>query len=297
MRKFGLGIVGCGSISERYFAFAALSSIVEVVSCSSSTAETALRMANRFGVKAVSYDEMLGDETIDLVVNLTPPAAHWAVSQQALSAGKHVYSEKPLAASLDEARKLVALAAELGLRVGCAPDTFFGAAHQVARRAIDDGAIGSVLGGAIVLATRGMESWHSNPSFFFKPGGGPLLDVGPYYLSQAINLLGPVRAVWSRALMGYAERIWESEVMTNRLPHKVVIHLTDGRSLAREVLWPRGTLGLNALTHEELNSKIMSRMALAPDGTVAAAKAILADPTGTADELMAVLGYESKGRA
>ena len=207
MRKFRLGIVGCGSISERYFAFAALSSIVEVVSCSNSTAETALRMANRFGVKAVSYDEMLGDETIDLVVNLTPPAAHLAVSQQALSAGKHVYSEKPLAASLDEARKLVALAAELGLRVGCAPDTFFGAAHQVARRAIDDGAIGSVLGGAIVLATRGMESWHPNPSFFFKPGGGPLLDVGPYYLSQAINLLGPVRAVWSRALMGYAERI------------------------------------------------------------------------------------------
>lgn len=106
----------------------------------------------------------------------------------------------------------------------------------------------------------------------------------------------PTRALARLVSMTLLEN-WESEVMTNRLPHKVVIHLTDGRSLAREVLWPRGTLGLNALTHEELNSKIMSRMALAPDGTVAAAKAILADPTGTADELMAVLGYESKGRA
>lgn len=164
-------------------------------------------MAQRFGVRAVSYADMLADEAIDMVVNLTPPAAHLEVSGQALNAGKHVYSEKPLAASLDEARELLPLAADSGLRVGCAPDTFFGAAHQVARRALDSGAIGSVLGGAITVATRGMESWHPNPSFFFKRGGGPLLDVGPYYLSQAINLLGPVRAVWSRASMGYAQRI------------------------------------------------------------------------------------------
>lgn len=217
MRKFRLGIVGCGSISERYFANGALSSIVEVVSCTDHNLDAALTMANRFGVKAVSYVDMLNDETIDLVVNLTPPAAHLEVGLRALNAGKHVYSEKPLAASLGEARELITFAADIGLRVGCAPDTFFGAAHQTARQALDSGSIGSVLGGAIAFATRGMESWHPNPSFFFKRGGGPLLDLGPYYLSQAINLLGPVRAVWSRASMGYAERIVGSGALTGQI--------------------------------------------------------------------------------
>lgn len=216
MQQMKIGIVGCGVISDRYFEGLARSAHLAVKSCYDLNPENAARKAAQFGVEAVSYDSMLADEEIGLVVNLTVPAAHAEISIRALEAGKHVYSEKPVAASVAAAREVLQRAMEKGLRVGCAPDTFFGAAHQTVRCLLDDGAIGHIVGGAVAFVSRGMEAWHPNPLFFFRPGGGPLLDLGPYYVTQLVNLFGPVQTVWSRASIGYAERTVGSGALTGQ---------------------------------------------------------------------------------
>jgi predicted dehydrogenase len=140
-------------------------------------------------------DKLLADDTLDVVINLTIPEAHYAVTEQALEAGKHVYSEKPFVLTIEEGLKLKALADGKDLRVGSAPDTFLGGAHQYARKLVDDGALGTVTAGTAYVMSHGMEMWHPNPGFFFLPGAGPVLDVGPYYVADLINLIGPVKRV------------------------------------------------------------------------------------------------------
>jgi predicted dehydrogenase len=158
-------------------------------------------------VRAPAPDELLADGGIDLVINLTPPLVHARVSSTALAAGKHVYSEKPLGVTLAEARDLAAQAAASGGRLGCAPDTVLGGGHQLARVLLDPGALGRPIAGSARVMTRGMEAWHPNPDFFFKRGGGPVLDVGPYYVTAMVNLLGPVEAVAAMAGRGFEERV------------------------------------------------------------------------------------------
>jgi predicted dehydrogenase len=155
--------------------------------------------------------QLLADPEISIVVNLTVPMTHAAVSQQILNAGKHAYSEKPLAANFADGAGLMELSRARNLRVGCAPDTFLGASHQACRRLIDSGAIGVPVGGSAVVMSHGMESWHPNPEFFFKHGGGPILDVGPYYITQLVNLLGPVRRAVALGTIGNATRTVTSE--------------------------------------------------------------------------------------
>ena len=139
-------------------------------------------------------EALLADPDIDLVLNLTIPAAHFDISLSALSAGKHVFTEKPLATSAADGRRLVAEAAKRGLLLGSAPDTFLGAAGRRARRLMDEGAIGRPVTGTAFMMGRGMEHWHPNPQFYYQPGGGPVFDMGPYYLTMLVNLLGPVGA-------------------------------------------------------------------------------------------------------
>src|SRR5262249_41510382 len=148
----------------------------------------------------------LDDPEINIVLNLTIPLAHAEVSQRAVAAGKHVYSEKPFAATFAEAQQLTTAARAVGVRLGSAPDTFLGAGHQAVRRAIDEGRIGRVVAGVACFANHGMEAWHPNPSFFFKRGGGPVLDLGPYPITQLINLLGPVESVTAHASRGEPTR-------------------------------------------------------------------------------------------
>jgi predicted dehydrogenase len=140
-------------------------------------------------------------------VNLTVPAAHFAVAEAALAAGKHVFGEKPLCTDSAQGRALVADAARRGLKLGCAPDTFLGAGGRLAREIIDSGRIGKVLSGSCFLMSHGMEHWHPDPEFYFKPGGGPILDMAPYYLAALVNLIGPAASVQARASTGFAERI------------------------------------------------------------------------------------------
>lgn len=193
----GVGIIGCGNISSAYLKLAPLFKGYRIVAVADINMDTARARAEEFGVRAQTVDDLLAAEDIDLVINLTIPAAHMQVSRAILQAGKHVYSEKPFVLSLAEAQELGEIAKAKGLRIGSAPDTFMGSSHQLARGLIDDGAIGKVTSGAAVVMSSGMESWHPNPDFFFLKGGGPILDLGPYYICNLVQMLGPVAQVTS----------------------------------------------------------------------------------------------------
>ena len=191
----GIGIIGCGNISGAYFSLAPLFKGLEVRACTDLNMATAEARAKEFGVKAQTAEALLANPDIDVVINLTIPEAHFGITRQALEAGKHVYSEKPFVLSVEQGLELKALADARNLRVGSAPDTFLGGAHQLARKLVDDGAIGTFTSGTAHVMSHGMETWHPNPGFFFLPGAGPVLDVGPYYVANLINLIGPVKRV------------------------------------------------------------------------------------------------------
>lgn len=207
----GIGIIGCGNISTAYFKFAPLFRDIEVRACADRIPAVADAQAKIFGVRALSVDALLADDDVDIVLNLTIPDAHFAVSMAALEAGKHVYSEKPFVLSLEEGLALRAAAQARDLSVGSAPDTFLGGAHQLARRLLDEGAVGTITAGTAHVMSHGMEHWHPSPDFFFLPGGGPMLDLGPYYIANLINLIGPVKRVAALTSMATATRTISSE--------------------------------------------------------------------------------------
>jgi predicted dehydrogenase len=191
----GIGLIGCGKISETYVETLAGSDEVRILRCADLDAERARVVAHAAGATPSTTREVLADDRVRLVLNLTPPAEHADVALAALAAGKHVYGEKPLAASREEARRVLDEAAGRGLTVGCAPDTFLGPSWQRARELIDSGAVGAPVAARGTMLGPGPESWHPDPAFFYRPGGGPLLDMGPYYLTVLVTLLGPVARV------------------------------------------------------------------------------------------------------
>ena len=203
----GVGIVGCGNISEVYLVNARLFRDIRVVACADIDAEAAKRQADRHGVVAASVADLLKRDDVDVVLNLTIPEAHAEVSLSALAGGKHVYSEKPLATTVLDGERILAAAERYRLRVGAAPDTILGAGYQTARRAIDAGKIGRPLSAVAAIMSHGMEHWHPNPGFFFRKGAGPVLDMGPYYVSALVSLLGAVSSVQAVAKIGFAERV------------------------------------------------------------------------------------------
>lgn len=195
MSDLKLGLIGAGNISASYLGRAPHFAGIRFVAVADMNHAAAEVRAAEYGIEARSVDALLASDDIDLIVNLTIPAAHFDISKRALEGGKHVYSEKPYVLTLDEGRELARIAAERGLRVGSAPDTFLGTSHQLARHIVDSGAIGRVTSGTCAVMSSGMESWHPNPDFFFLKGGGPVLDLGPYYISNLVQLLGPVARV------------------------------------------------------------------------------------------------------
>ena len=210
-RGTAIGIIGCGVISETYFRLAPSFAGLKIVACADAVPAAAKARAEQYSVRAMSVDELLKSDEIDVVINLTVPTAHYDVTKAILSAGKHAYSEKPLTLSAREARKLVAEADRRGLKLGCAPDTFLGGGGQTARRLIDKGAIGKVVSGTAHVLSHGMEHWHPNPGFFFQPGAGPMLDLGPYYVTALVNLLGPVKTVAAMTTSGFTHRLVTAE--------------------------------------------------------------------------------------
>ena len=195
MANLGIGIIGCGNISTSYLRLAPLFKGLEVRAVADMNMDAANARAAEFNTRAQSVDDLLANKDVDVVINLTIPDAHYAVSKRILEAGKHAYSEKPLVLTLAEGVTLRDLAKSKGLAVGCAPDTFLGGAHQQARAVLDEGRIGTITAGSAAVLNHGMEHWHPNPDFFFLPGAGPMLDLGPYYVANLINLLGPVKRV------------------------------------------------------------------------------------------------------
>lgn len=212
-----VGLVGCGIISSRYIENIRKLPELEAVACADVVHSAAEAQAAKYGLTALSPEETLGAGDIDIVINLTTPNAHYAVTRAALEAGKHTYSEKPIAAAFSEGVELLALAREKELRVGCAPDTFLGAGFQSARAYFDEGAIGAPVAANAFLMWRGHEHWHANPEFYYKPGGGPMLDMGVYYLTAMVHLLGPVRRVTGSARATWAERTILSEPLKGQI--------------------------------------------------------------------------------
>ena len=209
--QIGVGIIGCGNISAAYMRLAPLFRGFEIRACADISDQAARARAEEFGLRAETVDGLLAAGDIDIVVNLTIPAAHFEVSGRILNAGKHVYSEKPFVLSVEEGYQLADRARAKGLRIGSAPDTFLGGSHQLARNLIDSGAIGKVTGGTCYVLSHGMEDWHPNPDFFFKPGGGPVLDVGPYYITNLVQLIGPVKRVAAMSATPSPERTITSQ--------------------------------------------------------------------------------------
>ena len=206
-----VGIIGCGNISETYFNCQKIFNNFEIIACADVNNEFAIKSAEQFNVKALSVDDILSNKEIGLIINLTIPSAHKEIIVKSLNAGKHCFSEKPLAMNMEEGLEIQKLSNEKKLYVGCAPDTFLGAAGQNARKLIEEDKIGKVVLGTFNLMSHGMEHWHPNPDFFFKPGAGPVFDVGVYYLTQLINLIGPVKSISSISGTATPERTITSE--------------------------------------------------------------------------------------
>ncbi len=207
MANLGIGIIGAGNISTSYLRLAPLFKGLEVRSVADVNMDAAKARAEEFSTRAQSVDDLLANKDVDVVINLTIPDAHYAVTKRILEVGKHAYSEKPLVLTLEQGVTLRDLAKAKGLAVGCAPDTFLGGAHQQARAALDEGRVGQITSGSAAVLNHGMEHWHPNPDFFFLPGAGPMLDLGPYYVADLINFLGPVRRVGALTTSAQAERV------------------------------------------------------------------------------------------
>ena len=191
------GVVGCGNISSVYFEnLGTRYSNVEVIACADLEPAKARASADRFGVPAaLTMEQLIAEPDVELLINLTNPGAHADVSMAALEAGKQVYSEKPLSVERADGRAIMDLAEAKGLAAGCAPDTVLGSGIQTCRKIIDEGRIGEPVAATAFMMSSGHESWHPSPEFFYRTGGGPLFDMGPYYLSALITLLGPVSRV------------------------------------------------------------------------------------------------------
>jgi len=206
MEKLKVGIIGTGNISGIYFQNGHKYESMEVVACADIDVARAKEKAAEHGVRGCSVDELLADPEVQMVINLTVPQAHAPVSMKALEAGKHAYSEKPVSVTREEGKQLLELAERKGLRVGCAPDTFLGGGIQTCVKLIEDGWIGTPIGATAFMMSSGPESWHPAPEFFYQVGGGPMFDMGPYYLTAMVTLLGPIARVTGSARISYPER-------------------------------------------------------------------------------------------
>ncbi len=215
--KVKVGVIGCGNISGIYLKNGRVLRDIEIAAVADLVPERARVRAAEYGVpRACPVRELLADPEIEIVLNLTIPRAHARVAMASLRAGKHVYNEKPLSIRLEDARAMLRLAKSRKLLVGCAPDTFLGAGGQTCRKLVDDGAIGRPVAASAFMMCHGHEGWHPAPEFYYQPGGGPMFDMGPYYLTALVNLMGPVRRVTGSARITFPTRTIGSQPMRGK---------------------------------------------------------------------------------
>ena len=211
--KIRVGVIGTGNISSIYLQqMTEVFDAIEVVACADLKRPVAKAQAEAYGVpKVCTVRQLLADSTIDIVVNLTIPDAHYSVAKAAVEAGKSVHGEKPFTIARKEGKEVLSLAKKKGVLVGSAPDTFLGAGIQTCRKLIDDGWIGSPIGFTAFMMCHGHETWHPSPEFYYKVGGGPMFDMGPYYITALVSLLGPVKRVAGSTTMSFPERLITSQ--------------------------------------------------------------------------------------
>lgn len=224
-----VGVIGCGKISDQYFNGCRAYKILEVVACADLDLARARAKAVEHGIpKTGTVEDLLADEEIDILINLTIPEAHAEVNERALLAGKHVYVEKPFALSSADGKRQLAVARKQRRLLASAPDTFLGGGLQTARKLVDDGVIGRPVAAMAFMVCRGHESWHPSPQFYYQPGGGPLWDMGPYYLTALVNLLGPIAGVSGFAGKSFPERTITSEPLAGTtIPVDVSTHYSS----------------------------------------------------------------------
>lgn len=225
--KVKVGIIGTGNISGAYVKWTRTFEILDLVACADIDMAKAQEIGTKYEIpKVMTVEALLADPEIEIVINLTIPAVHAEVTLSILQSGKHAYSEKPLAINRQDGQQILKTAKDRGLLVGCAPDTFLGGGQQTCRKLIDDGQIGEPVAAVAFMASHGPEGWHPNPDFFYKLGGGPMFDMGPYYLTSLINLLGPVRRVTGSTRKSFAERIATAPVTNGRrIPVETSTHI------------------------------------------------------------------------
>jgi predicted dehydrogenase len=228
LRKVKMGVIGCGNISGIYLKNCTKFDILEVAACADLDLARAQAKAAEYGIpQALTVAELLADPSIEIVLNLTTPNAHAEIAQAAVQAGKSVYNEKPLTIRREDARSLLAAAQAKGLRVGGAPDTFLGGGLQTCRKLIDDGVIGKPIAATAFMVCHGHEGWHPDPEFYYKVGGGPMFDMGPYYLTALIALMGSVRRVAGMTQITFPERIITSQPKSGtKIVVEVPTHVT-----------------------------------------------------------------------
>ncbi|MBT3776745.1 MAG: Gfo/Idh/MocA family oxidoreductase [Pelagibacteraceae bacterium] len=226
-----VGVIGCGNIADIYFKNSKqFFNNFEIDACADINEEASKIFAKKYNVRQLSVEDILADKEIEFIINLTTPNVHYEVSKSIIESNKHSYSEKPLSIEFDDGKKLNDLAEENNVYVGCAPDTFLGAGIQTARNLLDDNAIGNVQLGSISMAVPGHEMWHPNPDFYYKYGGGPILDMGPYYFTALVSLLGSVVNVDSKIKSVYEKRVIGSgnrkgqEIKVD-IPTSIISHL------------------------------------------------------------------------
>lgn len=212
LKPVRVGVIGCGAISGQYLGMAAKFPRIEIAACADLDLDRARAAAEKHGIaRTYAVNDLFKDDSIELILNLTIPAAHHEITLRSLESGKHTYCEKPLGISRAEGESILAASRQHNRRVGCAPDTFMGSGIQTARHAIDSGLIGKPVAFTAYMQGRGHETWHPNPEFYYAPGGGPMFDMGPYYLTALLNLLGPVKRIMGLASIAIPERTITSQ--------------------------------------------------------------------------------------
>ena len=226
MKPLAVGIIGCGNISGVYFEAGKKFEALNIVACADLDKARAEAKAQENGVRALTVDALVSDPDIDLVINLTIPAAHYELCKRALENGKHAYTEKPLSLTREQGRDLLDTAKAKGVRIGGSPDTFLGAGLQTCRELIDGGEIGTPIGATGFMLGHGPEDWHPDPEFFYQIGGGPMFDMGPYYLTALVSLLGPIKRLTGSAQISVPERtIGSGARQGQNIPVEIPTHI------------------------------------------------------------------------
>ncbi len=290
MKRFNVGLVGTGVISDIYLKTCQNFDILDVIACGSLDLEESKAKAEKYQIPRVcSPQEIIDDPDIECVLNLTIPAAHAEISLAALNAGKHVYTEKPFATNIEDGKKILALAKSKGLYVGNAPDTFLGGRIQTCRKMIDQELVGDPIGVSAFAATHGVDMYHPNPDFYYQKGGGPLLDLGPYYLTAMVALLGPIKKT-----SAFAKRTFEERMIGSKPRRGEKMKVEVDTYIVGSLEFENGVLGTMMKSFDVWDNQLPRLEIYGTEGTISI---VDPDPTGGPNEFGGKVYYKTRETA